>query len=194
MADTVTVGQYLVVPFIFDERRVTINEQILDGLARLPVVPVPGEALEHKIAIATFLTDPNNLVWEVWRGGQLVGILSLSRIARGLDAVGHFAFFDRRLAGRQAVIRTMIRWAFEHLGLQRLSVEIPEGYWPLVHFAKSKLNFRYEGEGQPDEKGTVVGERRAQLGARRERCFWDGRRWRDLALLRLLREEAIPGG
>ena len=199
MVATVEVGQYLAVPFVFDETRARINEAILDGLTRLPVFPLPWTLPERQRAVAAWLTDPDNLVWEVWRGGELVGILSLSRIVRGLDAVGHFAFFDRQLLGRRQLVLAMLRWAFSELDLQRLSVEIPDHLEPLIRFARTKLGFRYEGESLAEAHPVVgrlaeagvngPGRWMARWGARRERAHFDGEQWHDVALLRLLREE-----
>ncbi len=194
----VQVGQYLAVPFVFNERREKTNETILNGLARLPLFPLPLSVDERKVAAASFLTDPDNLVWEVWRGSELVGILSLSRILRGLDAVGHFAFFDRQLLGRRQLVLAMLRWAFRELDLQRLSVEIPDHLEPLIRFARTKLGFRYEGERLAEAHPVVTrlptsinGPARwiARWGARREHAHFDGEQWHDIVLLRLLREE-----
>ena len=117
----------------------------------------------------------------------------------GLDALCHFAFFDRLLLGRRPLILSMMGWAFRELRLRRLSVEVPEHLDALVRFARAKLGFRFEGEPlaaahkevQALAKRRIHGPARwvARWGARRERCHFDGSEWRDLVCLRLMREE-----
>ena len=117
----------------------------------------------------------------------------------GLDALAHFAFFDRQLLGKRKLVVSMIGWAYRELRLRRLSCEIPEHLEALVRFARAKLGFRYEGEvaasGHREvralEKRRIHGPARwvAKWGARREQAHFDGTVWRDLTCLRLLREE-----
>jgi len=59
--------------------------------------------------------------------------------------------------------------------VERLSLEIPENVASLISFARRKLGFTYEG-----------GDRK---GARREHSHFDGTRWHDTMLLRLLKSE-----
>jgi RimJ/RimL family protein N-acetyltransferase len=199
-----TVGQYLAVPFAFNPRREAVNEALLAGCLHLPnLFPIPGSATERKIAVATWLTDPNHLFWEVWQKGELIGILGVTHIIVGLDATAHLAFFDRQLLGRRQLVLTMVGWAFRELRLQRLTVEIPETLEPLIRFVRVKLGFRYEGEdlaaAHPEVRGLearrINGPARwvAKFGARKEHGHWDGTAWRDLVRLRLLKEE-LPTG
>lgn len=196
----VAVGQFLAVPFRFDERRAAINETLLTGCLNLPLLfSLPGNEQERKLAVAAWLTDPNAFNWEVWFHGTLVGILGVTRVAYGLDALAHLAFFDRQLLGRRQLVLTMMAWCFRELRLQRLSVEIPEHIPALIRFVRVKLGFRYEGEGLAAKHPEVraLTERRingperwvAKFGARRERCHWDGTGWQDLITLRILKEE-----
>lgn len=196
----VTAGQYLAVPFVFNPKREAVNEALLAGCLHLPnLFPIPMGEMERKTAVACWLTDPNNFFWEVWHKGALVGILGVTRVIPGLDALAHLAFFDRTLLGRRQLVLTMCGWCFRELRLQRLTVEIPEHLEPLVRFVRAKLGFRYEGETLASEHPEVraLTERRingparwvAKFGARREHAHWDGTAWRDLVTLRLLREE-----
>ena len=197
---TVEAGQYLAIPFQFNPRRAVINDALLTGCLHLPnLFPVPGTEQDRKIAVAAWLTDPDNLFWEVWHGGTLIGILGVTRVILGLDALAHLAFYDRQLWGRRQLVLCMMGWAFRELRLQRLSVEIPEHLEPLIRFVRAKLGFHYEGEslaaGHPEvqhlEARRINGPARwvAKFGARRERCHWDGTEWRDLVAMRILKEE-----
>jgi RimJ/RimL family protein N-acetyltransferase len=146
------------------------DSAILNGLLALPVFPIPSNTDERRVYLASTLTDPRNRVWEVWSDSQLVGVLLLTRIQPRLDALAHFAFFDRRLTGRQALLKNVMAQAFLDLDLQRLSVEIPEHLDALIRYTEKKLGFKPEGQ--------------------RQHAFWDAESgWRDVTCLRLLRSE-----
>lgn len=196
----VQVGQYLAVPYAPLTLKEQHNATILSGCADLPnIFPLPYNEYDRKVIAAAWLTDPKNVFWAVWQGGDIVGILGLTRIIVGLDATAHLAFFDRQLYGRRALVLKMIGWAFESLQLQRLSLEIPEHLEPLIRFCRVKLGFRYEGETLAAQHPVVNelathrinGPARwtAKWGARRERAHFDGKTWRDVVSLRLLRDE-----
>ena|SRR5256712_4741876 len=194
-------GQYLAVPYDPFSTKAEHNEAILNGCVNLPnLFPLPGTVEERKVIIASWLTKPEHLFWTVWSCGNVVGVLGLSRIIVGLDALAHLAMFDRQLWSRRALVLKMIAWAFSELRLQRLSVEIPDHLEPLVRFCRAKLGFRYEGEVLAAQHPRVLGleaERIngparwvARWGARRERMHYDANgTLHDLVCLRLLREE-----
>lgn len=200
---TVEVGQYLAVPFRFDWTREHVNAAIVEGCIHLPLFPLPMSADERRVAIAGFLVHPEHLVWEVWRGGEICGILCLSRIVRGLDALAHLAFFDRQFLGRRRLVLTMMGWAFRELDLRRLSVEIPEHLPPLIRFCRNKLGFRYEGESAAEGHvltGTLgkAGVNNpagwaAKVGSRREQMHAVDTAFVDVVCLRVLREEYLHG-
>lgn len=199
--ESVSAGQYLAVPYSPFLGNPAKNDVILNGCVGLPnLFPLPGTVDERRVIIAAFLTDPNNLFWEVWRGSACIGILGLSRVNRDLDALGHFAFFDRQLVGRRTLVVKMMRWAFEQLRLRRLSVEIPDHLDPLIRFCRAKLGFRYEGETLAGRHPKVLGLEHeringparwvARWGSRREQLHCDATgAWHDLVCLRILREE-----
>ncbi len=176
-----------------DEAR---NAKILDGIAGLAnMFPVLHSLDERRVIVAQTLVDPANLAWEIWRDGTLVGILLLTRIVRGVDALAHLAFFDKKLVGKRALLRNMIAQAFRDLELQRLSVEIPAHLEPLIRFVRTKLGFQFEGEAQAAEhpalKGLPSGINNAprwlaHWGSRRERMHFDGTTWQDVICLRVL--------
>lgn len=183
-----------------DEAR---NRLILDSLVALPNLFQGNTASEDRVLVAAqTLVDPGNKVWEIWRDGTLVGILLLTRIVRGVDALAHLAFFDKKLVGKRSLLRNMIREAFRDLQLQRLSVEIPANLDPLIRFVRGKLGFRLEGETQAADHPALkalVGINNAprwlaHWGSRREQMCFDGREWHDVICLRLLRTELEPDG
>ena len=176
------------------------NQRILDSVAGLPnLFPVITSPEERRLIVAQYLVNPDNMAWEVWNGGELVGILLLTRIVRGLDALAHLAFFDRRLLGKRRLILNTMGRAFRDWQLQRLSLEIPAHLEPLIRFARTKLGFQYEGEQQAAAhpvtgKITARGVNNApkwmaHWGSRHERMHYDGTTYHDVVLLRLLREE-----
>jgi hypothetical protein len=155
------------------------------------------------------LTHPEHLVWEVWRGGDMVGILLLWRITPKVDALLHFVFFDKNLVGKVRLLRRFLRTCFEDLGFQRISMEVPEDIEKLVSFARRKLAFRYEGESAVRSHPLIADLERAtgrsgnphtwaaSVGSRRERAHWRDGVWHDLICLRLTApefREQFPGG
>src|SRR5437879_4298693 len=188
---SVEAGQYLAIPFRYDERRAAVNERLIAGCLELPnLFPIPLDELSRKIAVAAWLTDANHLFFEVWHNRTIVGIIGITRVTPGLDALAHFAFFDRQLLGRRRLILSMLQWAFKHLNLQRVTVEIPESIGPLIRFCRVKLGFRYEGERLAERHPEILAltKRRingpaqwaSKFGSRKERSHFDGTVWGDL--------------
>ena len=186
-------------PFAQTERTASA---ILDGMVAMPLLfPVPGTPEERRMLIAASLSDPRNRVWTAWRGGDLCGVLMLTSIVPRIDALCHFAFFDRQLLGRKQLIWNVMGKAFEDLDLQRLTVEIPEHLTPLIRFVQKRLSFKGEGEDVAAAHpliGTHIApyvanaaQWAARLGSRRERSFWraDTNEWVDCIRMRLLRSE-----
>lgn len=146
------------------------------------------------------VTHPEHLVWEVWRGEEFVGILLLRRITPKVDALLHFAFFDRNLVGKVKLLRQFLRYCFEDLGFQRISMEVPEFVDQLVSFIRRKLAFRFEGEAavrahplfaelhaasKPENLHVWI----AKHGSRRQRAYWRNGVWHDVLCLRLTAPE-----
>ena len=167
------------------------NDVILRTCAEMPnLFPLrPASVEERMVAIAHTLTAPDTYAWEVWRGNTLCGILILTRVIPRLDALAHFAFFDRALFGRTKLMQRVIGQAFTQFGLERLTAEIPEHLTALIDFARRKLGFRYEGEEAAHQAGLPRARWVASWGSRRERSYWDGDTWRATMILRLLRSE-----
>lgn len=123
------------------------------------------------------LFDPYSRVWEVWRSdGELAGVLSLSRIVPGGDALAHYVFFDGRLRDKTEVLESAIQWAFtDHPGwtaLRRISVEVPDFAFALARHASRYLGFG----GSFQHSGLHV------EGVRPRSILWRGRE-RDILLL-----------
>ena len=164
---------------------------------------------QRRIAAFGILTKADHLTWEVWRDGELVGILLLWRIAPGVDALFHFLFFDKNLVGKIRLLRRFLRYCFEDLGFQRLTMEVPEDVEKLISFVRRKLSFRYEGEDAVKSHPLLTHLERAtgssgnphiwvaRMGSRRERAHWRDGTWLDLVCLRLTAPEFLeqyPGG
>lgn len=82
----------------------------------------------------------NGLIWEV----DDVGILYITDISR-YQATAHFSFWDRRIKGREELIRRMIRWVFDNFGFHRLTVEVPLYASPWLSRAVERIGFTKEG-------------------------------------------------
>lgn len=180
---------------------------------------VESTAEDRQMSAYLLLTAPSNLTWEVWRGGELVGILLLWRIVPRVDALLHFVFFDRDLVGKVRLLRNFLRYCFEDLGFQRISFEVPETPAPvgvkieghdkttrkarnntLLSFVRRKLSFRFEGESAVKSHPLVAELKRttgnsepsmwvAGVGSRREQAYWSEGRWLDVICLRLTAPE-----
>lgn len=84
--------------------------------------------------------EPTGLFWEV----DDVGILYLTDIRPGYEALAHFSFWDRRYRGREELLRAMIRYNFDLLKLHRMSCEVPLFASALMGFAE-RMGFVKEG-------------------------------------------------
>lgn len=190
-------GAFLVCPYDPFRGDPAKNTRILDQLCARPdwtVAPLDADA--RRANYAANLTHPQHRIWEVWRGGELVGILTLTRIAFPVEAVLHFVFFDGNLTGKRRLLRQFITTCFRDLGFRRLVMQVPEPVETLIRFARVKLGFRFEGE-------TAVGDHPAlarlgmdnphvwvaRQGSKKEQAHWHEGRWVDVVTLRLLASE-----
>ena len=172
------------------------NERIFLALEKHPErFTLPMTRAEIRASAAWHLTDPDNLIWEVWRDSEFVGILLVSRIVPGLDALLHFVFFDGDLLGKRTFLKNFCAFLFEELHLERISLEVPEHVQTLVSFARRKLGFRYEGESRQmttSEHKIIENEPAvwvARQGSRREHGCRTATGAADVICLRLLRSE-----
>jgi hypothetical protein len=193
----------MAVPFVSTPAKVQI---ILEACLKHPWwFNAPATDEERAMAAAVLIHDPYNKVWEVWRGGQFVGLLLLWRIQDRVDAVVHFVFFDQNLIGKRGLILSFLGHCYHELGYQRLSIEVPEFKMAMLGFARRKLGFRFEGE-QEVLKMVVQHQLRlkdpyrsnhkesiavvmAGAGSRREAAHWHEGKWYDVLCLRQTRSE-----
>ena len=106
----------------------------------------------HRLSVVSYMLARSDArVWEVWAetasGLDVVGILYLTRIVPGVDAVAHYAFFDGKVRSRTSIMEAAISWLFSPnpswsvLPLQRVSLEIPDYAFALAHHATKHLGF-----------------------------------------------------
>lgn len=82
--------------------------------------------------------------FEVWRSGQLAGIVWVTGLHEVLNAYLHTAFFDNNVQDKLAVTKAIIEHLFSKYALWRLTAIVPE-----IHFASHRMyrriGFRPEG-------------------------------------------------
>jgi RimJ/RimL family protein N-acetyltransferase len=187
------VGPWLVVPYRPFVGSTSKNDRILaECVAHPERFTLPMTRDDIRTTAAWYLTDPNNLAYEVWRAGSLVGIFLLDRIVPAVDARWHFVFFDGELVGKLALLHEFLRRLFDALALQRITLEAPVNAVQLISFARRKLGFRYEGENRMSDKPVSM-KWAAGQGSRRERSYLSASgEWLDVVCLRLLVSEYSP--
>ena len=183
-------------PYDFTES-VEKNIAIVDGLLGQPdLLPLPLEPDVARGVWQAILTDPGQIIYEVWRDQEIVGVVWLARIVPRVDALLRFAFFDKDLVGKRKLLQNFIGFCFRELGLNRLSMEVPEGI-RLERFCRKVLRFRLEGEirpRNPELPRSLSDNWVARQGSRRECAHFDGKAWKDVVLLRLLASEWVGTG
>ena len=187
-----------VVPYRPFEGAADKNEHILAACEAHPErFTLPLTRDDIRLTVASYLTNPQHLVWEVWNDGTFCGIFMLSRIVPQSDALWHFVFFDGDLMGKRSLLRNFLQdICFGQLGLQRVSVEVPENVQTLIKFVRRYLGFTYEGEtalAKSEAARRVSGGATwiTRQGSRRERAHLLDSTWHDVLLLRVLKED-IP--
>ena len=86
--------------------------------------------------------ESNGLFWLV---DDFVGILYLTDIIAGVDAHAHFTFFDKRLRGREELVKQMLQFVFARYKFQRLTVEAALFASPSTFKFVERLGFKLEG-------------------------------------------------
>jgi len=114
--------------------------------------------------------DPifRGLFWSV--DDLKTGIFYLTDIC-DFEATVHFAFFDRRVAGREPLFHAMLHHAFDHFGFQRLNASIPK-------YVKGRVHEFVRGCGISVE------------GVKRSAAFYKGQ-WFDTVSYGVLKDEAV---
>lgn len=82
-----------------------------------------------------------------WVVDDFVGVFYLTQIYHPDDALMHFTFFDKRLRGREKLIRRMIEYVFDTYEFHRLSAEIPAfASKSVLKFINQKVGLSLEGK------------------------------------------------
>jgi len=115
---------------------------------------------------ADFTVSAKGLLFEV----DDVGILYITQIVPGYSALAHFAFWDRRLRGREELCRKMLEFAFRTYDFQRIETRVALYAVPAMA-ATERIGFIKEG--------------RAREAVRRNGT------WYDVNLYSMLRREAL---
>ena len=132
---------------------------------------------DFKRFLEIFLSDgpngiqANGLFWVV---DDFLGLMYMTDMIPGVDAKCHISFFDKRIRGREPLVKAMLHHAFERYGFHRLSLEIAlyinSRNSALLRFAEN-VGFKHEGR-------------------KRSAAFHDGV-WYDVNLFGILKEEII---
>lgn len=128
---------------------------ILDRMVEHEIAWNDYQVARRDITLA-WLMNPMNVFFEVWEANQdktqPAGILTFSDIVFGIEAQGHFQFFDGKLRGKEQVLRQSMEWAFRNLHIHRLAAQIPADAAALISFARERLGFRFEAERRSMEE------------------------------------------
>ena len=195
MTTLVDNGTYIASPFAPSLERADVVSAITRGLMQFETIFTDyhrgceescGECeacLRSRDAIAYILSHPDSRAWEVWRMDDeptLAGVILLTHVQQGVNAIAHFAFFDSRLRDKTELLENMIQWTFtEHPGwkaLKRLSIEIPDYAFALARYAYRELGFGGDYVFRQNGKSIAV------EGIKRKAFGWRGVQ-RDLLLM-----------
>lgn len=162
MADVAVALKYECYPLTPTPDRAGVLHTIAMGVAKHENVFTDYERLSHSLCsdviscaecahrvmgVHRVLLDPQAMAWEVWNmeKGEVIGLIYLTQVVPGCDALAHYVFFDGDLAGKTELLKAMMRWCFEdHDGwraLKRLSVMVPDFAFALARHAVTKLGF-----------------------------------------------------
>ena len=174
--------KYIALPLALTEGRQAILIGILDKMIQFENMFTDyqkNDDTRRQAVVANFL-KPDAMTWEVWKTDDsalpvdLVGILHLSDVRLGQDAIAHYVFFDGDLRGKTQLILDVIDWVFtDHpesgwVKLNRLTVMVPDMAFALARHARLYLGF-----GGPFEH--KIGHKSVNLeGVKRNAITWRG--------------------
>lgn len=115
-------------------------EYLWEQVKRFPII-FDDYGKGDKEAFVAKLMSPRNAFIDIGPG---VGLACLMNIRTGLDATSHIVMFDRRLKGRESIIKSILRYAFDKLRLRRITAMISDDAFLAVALAK-RLGFKHEG-------------------------------------------------
>ena len=116
------------------------------------------------------------IIWEV----DDVGILYLTNISIGNDALAHFNFWDRRYKGRENLIRGMMKHVMKEFNLHRITSEVGLFAAPWLPLALERMGFVREGRKREAIWHVPKGKREGQ--------------WFDSLIYSVLRHEVEENG
>lgn len=111
---------------------VLFNDEVRQDLDSFIGIFLSGDLNDEIVA--------NGLVWEV----DDVGIIFVTDITPSA-AKGHFSFWDRRVKGREVLIRQMTKWLFNQFGFHRITCEVPLYAAAWLSRTVEKAGFKKEG-------------------------------------------------
>lgn len=182
------------VPFVYvPEKMTVILDKVCDHRPWFPDDLWDDPVVRRKAAARKIVEwGMDGMIWEAWRGDELLGILGADRLTK-YEGTCHFVFFDRKLSDKVDLCRGLMGWCFGHLGLRMLRIEIPTYARVLARFARRKLGFRWEVDGsRVFTRAPNVGpfnEAEAELASRKYQVTLYEGRWHDHLLLSLTKEE-----
>lgn len=160
LVDLATQARYVALPFSPTPARFGVVSAIMRELLKFETIftdytrgcdEICGECERCRYAlavIARMMARTDTIAWEVWSDDEeptLAGVVYLTDVVAGENAICHYCFFDRKLVDKTALLEELAQWCFsEHEGwepLRRLSLEIPDFAFTLARHAYTKLGF-----------------------------------------------------
>jgi len=87
---------------------------------------------------------PQNQFYEFVQGNEIIGLAAATQVRPGLDANMHVIMFDRRLRGREGILKEALRDFAIRAKLRRMTVVLPEDNRTAIKLV-GRLGFRLEG-------------------------------------------------
>lgn len=187
-------------PYVWDRPANLLNNTALLDVfvAHSFFCQTPLTPEEQRVQGAWLVTNPRHLPFGIWRGGDLVGLIILTDVVPGVDALMHFLFIDGKMKSKRTILIEFMGMAFHQLGFERLTMHAPDFKGGYLDFLRVKLGFRFEGEPMAAEhleaqKLAPPGQRPhvwlARFGSRRERTHFHDGAWHDTLCVRILKPE-----
>lgn len=116
------------------KHRTLFNREIRNDFTNFCSLFLEGDSVET--------LRPKGLFWKVsTNDNPFLGILYITRIEIGLDAMVHFSFFDSKLGDRANLLKYMCRHIMLKYGFRRLTAEIPDyGGRPRISYTNTQIS------------------------------------------------------
>ena len=106
------------------------------------------------------LFDPRAIMVEIYRldVGLPIGLMMMSRVIPGFDALGHFTVWDSHVKGKEPLFLAMMKMYMDEFQLHRFSAETPGFGKGLIRMIE-RLGFVHEGTRREGtlHKGSWIG-------------------------------------